>query len=149
MRRLLAVAALCLAAPAVGQPVAGPTAPTVDAALRADLGLAAPAPAADREAPPALYWAGVGFDVAAVAGGTYLLVQGARLLAASDDVEWAGQVPAVLFGTLGVTLGALAAGFGGYDLVRVARGADPMLARALDPSRLPPGGTPNPPRPPY
>ena len=159
-------AALGLAAPASGQPVAPPPLPTADAALRAALDLAAPerppadGEAADGEAPPALYWTGVALDAAALAGGTYLLVQGVRLYRLADAASGEGDVTlglgpmlAALTGIGALTVGGGAVAVAGYDLVRVLRGDDPWLARLVDPTRLPPGGGPPrfppPPRPPY
>ncbi|WP_420456602.1 hypothetical protein [Rubrivirga sp.] len=155
MRLLLSGVLVLTAVPALGQPVAAlPPAASVDASLRAELDLddAGLLVAADWEAPPVLYWAGVAVDVGVLVGGAYVLVQSARLLAAADDGPWPGQLPAVLFGSMGVVIGVTTVGFAVYDLVRVLRGDDPALARLFDPTRPLPGGGPRfppPPRPPY
>lgn len=159
VRPLLLAPLLLAAAAAHGQSLAAlPRAEGVDTALRPLLGLEADEVAvrvpvgADWEPPPALYWAGVGLDVVFLAGGTYLLVQGVRFL--TTDLEEAGPGAIVLpmVGALFAVTGGLAAAFGGVDLVRVARGHDPLLTRPFDPTRPPPGTPPRfppPPRPPY
>ena len=96
------------------------------------------------EAPPALYWAGVGLDATALAGGTYLLVQSVRVIDALDDGEGPGLGGGIVyaFGLGGAMLGTGVAGAALYDLARVLRGDDPFLARVFDPTRPLPGGPP-------
>lgn len=98
------------------------------------------------EAPPALYWTGVGLDAVVLAGGAYVLVQGLRLLdAANDERAGLGAPVLALAGVLGVSVGGVMAGFALYDGVRVVGGDDPALARLFDPTRRPTSG----PVPPY
>ena len=98
------------------------------------------------EAPPALYWGGVGLDAVVLAGGTYVLVQGLRLLDIADEEgAGAGGFVVAMFGGIFAGVGVTAMGISGYDLVRVLAGDDPALARLFDPTRPVPG----PPLPPY
>ena len=109
---------------------------------------ALPVSQSEWEAPPALYWTGVGLDVAALAGGTYILVQSVRALRAIDGSEpdptlGIGPMLVVVLGTAGAVLGGGAVAVSTYDLARVAGGDDPWLARLFDPAR-PPGWIPVP-----
>ena len=143
MRFLILLSTLTLAAGAVAQPTR--PAPDLSAYAAASEALSARAsgavpvatPPADGEPPPGLYWAGVGLDVVVVAGGTYLLVQGLRLLdLAGDEGTGGGAIPVAMFGGMGAVLGGVALVAGGADLVYVATGGDPALVRLFDPARF-------------
>ena len=149
----LALLALVAAATAGAQPV-----PDVLPRLRGpELAVAGPAPVllapADWEPRPALVAAGIALDGVLLVGGTAVAVWTA--VAVSDALPEAGlAAPAVIgMGGLVVLGGTALAVVGGLDLVRVARGDDPFLARMFDPTRptrrRPPPRFPPPGRPPW
>ncbi len=142
---LFATAALS----AVAQPVTVRVLDVTDA-----VGIPLEAGADDWQAPPALYWAGVTLDAAVLGSGAYLVVVGAQLAGASNDEgSGPGAIVGAMFGPFFMVLGSAMAGVATYDLIRVLRGDDPILARSFNPNRrLPPPGPPRypiPGRPPY
>jgi hypothetical protein len=149
----LALLALLAAATASAQPVR-------DALPRLggpELAVAGPSAVvlapADWEPPPALVAAGIALDGVLLVGGTVVAVWMA--VAISDALPEAGlAAPAVIgMGGLFVIGGTALAVVGGLDLIRVARGDDPFLARLFDPTRprrgRPPPRFPPPGRPPW
>ena len=135
--RLILLALVIAALPVAAQPVAVHVLDVTDA-------VGIPLEEGAWEAPPALYWAGVTLDVAALGSGAYLVVVGAQLAGAADDDEaGAGAFVGALFGPFFLILGSAMVGVSTYDLIRVLRGDNPALARAFDPDRrLPPPGPP-------
>lgn len=91
----------------------------------------------DWEPPQALVVAGIALDGVLVGGGIGVAVWTA--VAVSDALPEAGlAAPAVIgLGGLIALMGAGAAVAGGVDLIRVAHGGDPSLARMFDPTRAP------------
>ncbi|PAP78465.1 hypothetical protein [Rubrivirga marina] len=109
--------------------------------------------AADWEPPPALVAAGIALDGVFLVGGTAFAVWMAVGIA--EGLPEAGLAAPALIGVGGLlvlTSGA-AAIVGGIDLLRVARGDAPFLARMFDPNRprprRPPAQFPPPGRPPW
>jgi hypothetical protein len=105
------------------------------------------------EPPPALVAAGIAFDGVLLVGGTVVAVWTA--VAIADALPEAGlAAPAVIgIGGLVAIGGTALAVVGGLDLLRVARGDAPFLARMFDPTRprrgRPPPRFPPPCRPPW
>lgn len=145
MARLLVLVALSACAvraqPVVGSRAVGP------APLAVEVGpdVLVLARGGEWRAPPGLYWTGVALDVTVLAAGTYGVVLGAQLLAASDDPDvGAGAFAGAIFGPFVIAVGGLMAGASLYDLIRVLTGADPALAHLFDPTRPLPGSRPYP-----